>query len=89
VPVTWTHYDGDASGQGWLLDRAREPGVHGHQRLFQLDFVLSGIPYSVSATDTTGLPPEAIQVILELRRATFAKENFSNCSTRRRTRPRC
>jgi hypothetical protein len=31
---------------------------------FDLDFVMAGIPYSISATDTSGLSDEAISLIL-------------------------
>lgn len=32
---------------------------------FTMDFILAGVPYTISATDTGGLPPEAIDMILK------------------------
>ena len=32
---------------------------------FTFDFILAGVPYTISATDTGGLPPEAIDMILK------------------------
>ncbi|MEO8425619.1 MAG: Ig-like domain-containing protein, partial [Verrucomicrobiota bacterium] len=66
VPVTLTYYDLDGGGVGCQTFIARVSQVFTDLNgSFEFDFVLSGIPYSVSATDTTGLPPEAIQAILE------------------------
>ena len=32
---------------------------------FEIDFVMSDVPYTVAATDTSRLPPDAIQVLME------------------------
>jgi hypothetical protein len=66
VPVTLTYYDLDGSGfdcRSWV---ARVSQVFTDPAgFFSFDFVLSGIPYSISATDTAGLSAEAIQLVLE------------------------
>ena len=66
VPVTLTYYDLDGSGFDCVSFIVRASQVFTDQDgLFDFDFVVSGIPYSVSATDTAGMPPEAIQLVLE------------------------
>ena len=66
VPVTLTYYDLDGSGFDCVSFIVRASQVFtDNNGLFNFDFVIAGIPYSVSATDTAGLPPEAVQVILE------------------------
>ncbi|HKS37006.1 MAG TPA: Ig-like domain-containing protein, partial [Verrucomicrobiae bacterium] len=67
VPVTLTMYDLQSSGFGEcppFIVRVSQVFTD-ENGYFDFDFVLSGIPYSISATDTGGLPPEAIQLILE------------------------
>lgn len=65
VPVTLTMYDQTV---GFLCEpftvRASQvfTDTNGY---FQFDYVASGIPYSVSATDTSSLSPEALAFILE------------------------
>ena len=66
VPVTLTMYDqaqGLESCIPWVQRVSQvltDPGGN-----FDFDFVMSGIPYSISATDTGSLTPEALQVIME------------------------
>jgi hypothetical protein len=62
VPVTLTYYDEVESGlQGCLPFIVRSAQIFTDaQGEFQFDFVLAGIPYSVSATDTSGLSAEVI-----------------------------
>src|SRR5204863_2893694 len=65
LPVTLTYYDLDGSGFGCVSFTVRASQVFTDPNgFFGFDFVLSGIPYSVSATDTAGLSAEAIQIIL-------------------------
>jgi hypothetical protein len=67
VPVTLTMYDENEN----LLFGCEQFVVRVSQVFtdsdgaFEFDYVMSGIPYSVSATDTSGLSVEAIQLILE------------------------
>src|SRR5262249_23702368 len=66
VPVTLTYYDEDGSGFDCVPFIVRASQVFTDENgLFNFDFVVSGIPYSVSATDTAGLPPDAIHLLLE------------------------
>lgn len=67
VPVTLTYYDRESSGFGECpLHIARVSQVFTDaDGAFSFDFVLSGIPYSVSATDTAGLPPDAVRLLIE------------------------
>ena len=79
VPVTLTYYDLESSGFGEcppLIARASQVFT-GEGGYFDFDYVLSGIPYSVSATDTTGLTPETIALILESARGDeFARDKL-------------
>ncbi len=66
VPVTLTMYDGISTGTGcqqWIRRVSQvltDPGGN-----FDFDFVMSGIGYSVSATDTSGLSSNALAVIIQ------------------------
>jgi hypothetical protein len=67
VPVTLTMYDETLNlifGCEPFVVRLSQVFTDG-DGYFEFDFVLSGIPYTVSATDTAGLTPEAVDVILE------------------------
>ena len=78
VPVTLTYYDQDGSGLGCVSFIVRASQVFTDENgLFSFDFVVAGIPYSVSATDTAGLPPDAIQLLLESASGdSFAKQKL-------------
>src|SRR5262249_23012487 len=66
VPVTLTYYDEDASGFDCVTFIVRASQVFTDSNgLFSFDFVVSGIPYSVSATDTAGLSADAIGLLLD------------------------
>ncbi|HEX8310771.1 MAG TPA: carboxypeptidase-like regulatory domain-containing protein, partial [Chthoniobacteraceae bacterium] len=67
VPVTLTYYDEVDSGLLGCLDWTRRSAqiFTDADGEFQFDFVLAGIPYSVSATDTSGLSLDVINAILE------------------------
>ena len=66
VPVTLTYNDSMESGFGdcekWIrrVAQVRTDATGA----FDFDFVIGGIPYSLSATDTSGLSDEAIDLIL-------------------------
>jgi hypothetical protein len=66
VPVTLTYNDGIQSGFGdcdpWIKRTSQVRTDASGQ--FAFDFVVGGIPYSLSATDTSGLSEEEINVIL-------------------------
>lgn len=66
VPVTLTMHDQmDAGLSGCIPFVVRVTQVFTDaQGAFSFDYVLPGIPYVVSATDTSGLTPELIQIIL-------------------------
>ena len=78
VPVTLTYYDKELAGDDCFLFIVRASQVFTDSNgRFNFDIVLAGIPYSISATDTAGLPPEAIQIILESASGeAFAREKF-------------
>lgn len=66
VPVTLTMYDGAAEPggcQSWVRRVSQVLTDSGGN--FDLDFVMSGIPYSISASDTSSLPPGAIPLIMQ------------------------
>ena len=67
VPVTLTYYDEVEAGLSGCLPFVVRPAqvFTDAEGQFQFDFVLAGIPYSVSATDTSGLSPDLIGAILE------------------------
>ena len=66
VPVTMTMYDAEQTGFECLPYTVRNTQVFtDSQGNFSFDFVLAGMPYSVSATNTVGLSPEAIDIILD------------------------
>lgn len=45
---------------------------------FTFDFIIAGVPYTISATDTGGLPPEVIREIIESSRGNrFDAERFA------------
>ncbi|MGO9201638.1 MAG: LamG-like jellyroll fold domain-containing protein [Limisphaerales bacterium] len=67
VPVTLTMYDevhgGDSGCVPWTRRVSQVLTDSGGN--FNLDYVMSGIPYSLSASDTTALPPGALQLVEE------------------------
>jgi hypothetical protein len=69
VPVTLTEYDQkfdtgfSSSCESWI-QRPMQVFTDANG-FFEIDYVMSGIPFSVSATDTAGLPPEAVQMLLD------------------------
>lgn len=66
VPVTLTMYDGAASPEGcqqWIRRVSQVITDSGGN--FSFDYVMSGIPYSISASDTSSLPPGALQAVME------------------------
>ncbi len=69
VPVTLTEYDQkfdtgfSASCESWV-QRPMQVFTDANG-FFEIDYVMSGIPFSVSATDTAGLPPDAVQMLLD------------------------
>jgi hypothetical protein len=66
VPVTLTMYDevlGGIDCSPWIR-RVSQVFTDG-QGNFELDYVMAGVPYSISATDTSGLSPEALALIME------------------------
>lgn len=66
VPVTLTMYDqfhGSLNCEDWIRRVSQVFTDNGGN--FDFDFVMAGIPYSISASDTTGLSDEAIRVILD------------------------
>jgi hypothetical protein len=66
VPVTLTYYDQVSSlfgCQDWTV-RPAQVFTDG-QGSFAFDFVLNGIPYSLSATDTSGLSQDAVDILLQ------------------------
>ena len=66
VPVTLTMYDETHGGDGcvpWIRRVSQVLTDSGGN--FNLDYVMSGIPYSLSASDTTALPPGALQLVME------------------------
>ncbi|MEO2167628.1 MAG: carboxypeptidase-like regulatory domain-containing protein, partial [bacterium] len=67
VPVTLTMHDRRSSGlSGCNSFNVRVSQVRSDaEGRFVLDFVLAGVPYSVSATNTVGLPAEVVQLILD------------------------
>jgi hypothetical protein len=65
VPVTLTMYDEVHAGEGcmqWIRRVSQVLTDSGGN--FFLDYVMSGIPYSLSASDTSTLQPGALQLIL-------------------------
>ncbi len=64
VPVTLTMYDGTAAFEGCQPVTIRvSQALTDSGGNFSFDYVMSGIPYSVSASDTTGLSSQAIALI--------------------------
>lgn len=66
VPVTLTMYDRISTGTGceqWIRRVSQVLTDSGGN--FDFDFVMSGIGYSVSATDTSGLSSNALSVIIQ------------------------
>ena len=64
IPVTLTMYDQNWSRdecEGWIRRVSQVITDAGGN--FDFDFVMAGIPYSVSATDTSGLSDEALTLI--------------------------
>src|SRR6185436_1260211 len=67
VPVTLTMYDSQEAGFSGcepFIVRPAQVFTDG-DGYFDFDFVMSGVPYSVSATDITGLSGEALAAILD------------------------
>ena len=66
VPVTLTYYDKTPTMDDCVPFVRRPTQVYTDaDGIFSLDFVLAGIPYSVSATDTSGLSTAAVALVLE------------------------
>ena len=65
IPVTLTMYDSVVSFECESFIVRVSQVLTDDGGYFDFDFVMSGIPYSVSATDTGGLPSEAISLLLE------------------------
>ncbi len=66
VPVTLTMYDGQATPDGCIsVVRRVSQVLTDSGGNYNLDYVMSGIPYTISASDTTGLSTNAIQLIEE------------------------
>jgi len=67
LPVTLTYYDELETGIGECLGNTRRIAqiFSGSDGTFQFDFIMHGVPYSVSATDVAGLSEEAVAIILE------------------------
>ncbi len=68
VPVTLTYYDeynNDFGGSCEPWVRRVAQAITDAEGAFQFDLVLAGIPYSLSATDTSGLSSDAVQAILD------------------------
>jgi hypothetical protein len=66
VPVTLTMYDEAATGDSCQEFVVRASQVFADANgFFAFDFVIAGVRYSISATDTTGLPPEMVRLLLE------------------------
>jgi hypothetical protein len=66
IPVTLTMHDqisGFIDCSAWIMRVSQVFTDAGGN--FDLDFVMAGIPYSISATDTSGLSPETLALILE------------------------
>jgi len=66
VPVTLTMYDRGLAGDDcvdWIRRVSQVYTDAGGN--FDFDYVMSGIPYSISATDTRGLSNEAVQLLLQ------------------------
>ncbi len=64
VPVTLTMYDGQATPDGCqgIIRRVSQVLTDSGGN-YNLDYVMSGIPYSMSASDTTGLSTNALALI--------------------------
>jgi hypothetical protein len=81
VPVTLTMYDRETSGLACADFIVRVSQVFADtDGFFTFDFVLAGVAYSISATDTTGLSLEAVQILLESTAAAgdeFARNKLS------------
>lgn len=66
LPVTLTMYDSVSAGDSCQAFIVRVSQVFSDaDGAFAFDFVLTGIPYSISATDTAGLPAEIVQILLQ------------------------
>ncbi|MDB6037199.1 MAG: LamG domain protein jellyroll fold domain protein, partial [Verrucomicrobiales bacterium] len=79
IPVTLTYYDVDGSGFDCTTFIVRPSQVFtDSDGVFDFDFVVAGIPYSVSATDTAGLAPDAVNLLLESATGdAFAREKLA------------
>ena len=64
VPVTLTYYEQAGLFCASVKVRPTQVRTDSEGR-FSLDFVMAGVPYSLSATDTGGLSDEAIAIILQ------------------------
>lgn len=66
VPVTLTYYDQEIGESDCHLFIVRASQVFtDDDGFFSFDFVVAGLPYSISATDTAGLPAEAVALLIE------------------------
>ena len=64
IPVTLTYYEEAGLFCNVVTVRPSQVRTDSEGR-FSFDFVMSGVPYSISATDTGGLSDEAIEIILQ------------------------
>ena len=84
IPVTLTMYDEYFSGLAGCIPfiiRNAQANTDEMGR-FSFDMVLAGIPYSISATDTTDLSTEAIGLILESSSGdTFARQKLEELAS--------
>ncbi len=66
VPVTLTMYDSQSTSFECIPFVSRVSQVESDEEgRFSFDFVLAGLPYSLSATNTVGLSGAAVELILE------------------------
>ncbi|HLH54539.1 MAG TPA: carboxypeptidase regulatory-like domain-containing protein, partial [Verrucomicrobiae bacterium] len=66
VPVTLTMYDGIGGGDGGCMSFTRRVSqvLTDSGGNFSFDYVMSGLSYTISASDTSTLQPAALQLIL-------------------------
>ena len=77
VPVTLTMHDGTAGENGCVPMDVRVAQVFTDANgYFVFDFILHGVPYTVAATDTSGLSPELVAQLLSSGADAFSRENL-------------